>query len=72
MYLTIFIILLLVALIAALIYIRYKESIFLKKNVTQAMRDEMWDDIAKEREEALERGRKFRETLKEEMNKNSR
>ncbi len=67
MTIAIVIIVILVAIVGVILFLRFTESRYLNKSVTEAMSDEMWDVIAKEREESLEKGRKFRTMLDDEM-----
>lgn len=69
MTIAIVIIAILIAIIGVIFFLRFTESRYLNKSVTEAMSDEMWDVIAKEREESLEKGRKFRTMLDDEMSR---
>ncbi len=49
-----------------LVYIRDRR--FEKRSVTETMSDTVWDDIAREREENMQKARKFKETLEKARN----
>ncbi len=49
--------------IAGLVYIYVRDRRYEKKSVVEAMSRPLWDEIAHEREENLEKARKFKEAL---------
>lgn len=50
-------------LIGLVIYLWVRERRYLKKKTSEAMSERVWKDVIEEREEALRRRRKFRESL---------
>lgn len=59
-----------VAMIALVVALFIKDRKYEKRSVTEALSRDMWDDIAKEREEGLEKARKFKEALSKAAKKN--
>lgn len=58
-----FLVLLFSLLIGLVIYLWVRERRYLKKKTSEAMSERVWKDVIEEREEALKRRRKFRESL---------
>lgn len=52
------------AAVSFLVYINIRDRRYEKKSVTESMSDRVWDELAAEREAALERARKFRSAIK--------
>ena len=50
-------------LLGLVIYLWVRERRYLKKKTSEAMSERVWKDVIGEREEALQRRRKFRDAL---------
>ena len=60
---SIILILLFLGLMGLIVTLWIRERKYLKKKTSETMRDEVWQEVVKEREEALEKRRHFREIL---------
>ncbi len=63
--LTIFGIIIFFGAIAVLIYLRIRDRRQEKKSVVETMSDDVWDELAKEPDETIQKSRKFRKILTE-------
>lgn len=55
--------LLFILLLGLVAYLWRRERLYLKKKTSEAMSERVWKDVVAEREEALQRRRKFKEAL---------
>jgi len=60
---SLFLVILLSFLFAAMVFIWLRERRYLKKKTSEAMSPAVWREIVKEREAALQKRRQFREAL---------
>ncbi|OGQ04769.1 MAG: hypothetical protein A3F82_08065 [Deltaproteobacteria bacterium RIFCSPLOWO2_12_FULL_44_12] len=60
---SIILILLFLGLMGLIVTLWIRERKYLKKKTSETMRDEVWQEVVKEREEALEKRRHFRDIL---------
>lgn len=51
--------------LAYLVYIYFRDRHFERRSASETMRPEMWDEIAKEREENMLKAKKFKEALEQ-------
>jgi hypothetical protein len=49
--------------VAVLVFFYVKDRRYEKKSVAETMSEGLWDEIAKDREDAIERSKKFKEAL---------
>ncbi|MBI2092295.1 MAG: hypothetical protein HYY43_03960 [Deltaproteobacteria bacterium] len=49
--------------VALLVFFYVKDRHYEKKSVAETMSENLWDEIAKEREGAIERSKKFKEAI---------
>lgn len=61
---TLFVLVLTAIVFVALVFLRQRESRYLKKRTREALRPALKEEIEKEREETLERQKKFNEAMK--------
>jgi uncharacterized membrane protein len=52
-----------ISIASLVLFFFFRERRFEKKTTAETMAPELWDEIAKEREEGMERSKKFREAL---------
>lgn len=56
-------ILIFLAAMAALVYLYFRDRKRERSSVVETMSDRLWDEVSKEREEALLKSKKFKEAL---------